>query len=227
MKASLQRSTKENLRKSPCPKLCAQSSSYFRYTQETPRKCRVYNHTKTGVDDIGQMARLYTTKVASTRWPLQVFCNILDFSAINSKIVYKVTKVTKLSRRKLILQIIQELTNFNATINNVKDEEAANEEDEYEEEERLTKRKACQVPQCKKIKLEVLQMQKTCLWKMYCKNRKLKFVSNMSLVKFSLTIIIRVLFSSCFLNYHACTNGKLLLIYVPYLNYHLIMYVIF
>ena len=41
-------------------------------------------------------------------------------------------------------------------------EEAAKEEDEYEEEI-LTRRKACQVRQCKKIKLEVLQMQNNLL----------------------------------------------------------------
>ena len=40
-----------------------------------------------------------------------------------------------LSRRKLILQLIQELTNANATMNDGNGEEAANEDDEYEEEE--------------------------------------------------------------------------------------------
>ena len=98
------------------------------------------------------MARLNTTKVASRRWPLQVSYNILDFAAINAKIVYNETNGTKLSRRKFILHLIQELTNVNATMNDRNGEEAANEKDEYEEEERLTKRKAYQVRQCKNNK---------------------------------------------------------------------------
>ena len=83
---------------------------------------------------------------------LQVFYNILDFAAINAKIVYNETNGTKLSRRKFILKLIQELTNVNATMNDGNDEEAANEEDEYEEEEILTKRKACQVRKFKNNK---------------------------------------------------------------------------
>ena len=89
------------------------------------------------------MARLYTAKVASRRWPLQVFYDILlDFAAINAKIVYNEINGTKISRRKFILQLIQELSNVNATMNDGDGEEAANEE-EYEEGERPTKWKAC------------------------------------------------------------------------------------
>ena len=101
---------------------------------DTPKKLHesfiYYNHTKSGVDNIDQMTRLYTTKVASRRWPLQVFYSILDFEAINAKIVYNETNGTKLSRRKFILQLIQELTHANATMNDRNGEEAANEEDE-------------------------------------------------------------------------------------------------
>ena len=101
------------------------------------------------------MARLYTTKVASRRWPLQVFYYILDFAAINAKNVYNETNGTKLSRIKFILHLIQELTNVNATMNDGNGEEAANEDGEYREEERLTKRKACQVRQCKNNKFNL------------------------------------------------------------------------
>ena len=84
-------------------------------------------------------------KEASRQWPLKVFCKSLNFAAINSKIVYNDTNGTKLSRRKFILQLIQELTNVNATMNDRIGEEADNEEDEYKEEETPTNRKACQV----------------------------------------------------------------------------------
>ena len=89
-----------------------------------------YKHTKSGADNIDQMARLYNTKVASRRWSLQAFYYILDFAAINVKIVYNETNGTKLSRRKFILHLIQELNNVNATMNDGNGEEAANEEDE-------------------------------------------------------------------------------------------------
>ena len=101
------------------------------------------------------MACLYTNKVASRRWALQVFFIILDFAAINAKIVYNEIKGTKISRRKFILQLIQELSNVNATLNDGDGEEAANEKEKYEEGKRLTKRKACQVRQCKNNKSNV------------------------------------------------------------------------
>ena len=41
------------------------------------------------------------------------------------------------------------MTDVNATMKDGNGDEAAKEEDEYEEDERLTKRKACQVRQCK------------------------------------------------------------------------------
>ena len=72
----------------------------------TPKKLpeipTYYNMAKSGVDNINQMARFYTTKVASRRWSLQVFYNILDFAAINAKIVYNETNGTKISLRKFI-----------------------------------------------------------------------------------------------------------------------------
>ena len=41
--------------------------------QKLPENVMYYNHTKSGVDNVDQIARLYTTKVASRRWPLHFF----------------------------------------------------------------------------------------------------------------------------------------------------------
>ena len=62
-------------------------------------------------------------------------------------------------------------------MNDVNGEEAANEEDEYEEGERLTKRKACRVRQTKnnKSNLKCYKGKNIVCVKMYCKSRKLKF----------------------------------------------------
>ena len=43
-----------------------------------------YNANKVGVDCLGQMARLYTTRLASRRWPVAVWVNILDIAAIRT-----------------------------------------------------------------------------------------------------------------------------------------------
>ena len=51
-----------------------------------------YNANKVGVDCFDRMARLYTTRSASRRWPVAVWGNILDIAAINSYVLYK--KVT-------------------------------------------------------------------------------------------------------------------------------------
>ena len=82
--------------------------------------------------------------------------NILDFAAINAKIVYNETNGTKLSLRMFILLLIQELTNVNSTMDDGNDEEAAIEEVEFGEKEKLTKRKACQVRQCKNNKSNLM-----------------------------------------------------------------------
>ena len=124
-------------------------------SKKLPESVVYYNHTTPEVDNIDQMARLYTRKVAYKRWPLQVFYIILDFAAVNAKTVYNETNDTKISLRKFILQLIQELTNVNETMNDGKGEEAPNEEDECEEGERLTKRKACQVRKYKNNKLNL------------------------------------------------------------------------
>ena len=47
-----------------------------------------YNRTKAGVDTMDQMVRTYTTKRKSRRWPMTVFYNILDVSALNSYVIW-------------------------------------------------------------------------------------------------------------------------------------------
>ena len=42
-----------------------------------------YNETKVGVDCADEMIESYTTKFATRRWPVVLFCNLLDFAALN------------------------------------------------------------------------------------------------------------------------------------------------
>lgn len=56
--------------------------------KKLPETVSFYNRTKFGVDVTDQMARKYTVKSGSRRWPLQVFFNILDLAGINCWILY-------------------------------------------------------------------------------------------------------------------------------------------
>ncbi|GBM31335.1 hypothetical protein AVEN_197825-1 [Araneus ventricosus] len=58
------------------------------------------------------MARKYSTKLASRRWPVQGFSNILDSAAINDWVIYKEAFVVKIiKRRDYILNLADELRN--------------------------------------------------------------------------------------------------------------------
>ena len=77
--------------------------------KKLPETIVYYNATKYGVDVLDQMARLYTSKLSSRRWPLQVFYNVLDLAGINSWIVYKEATGLKILRRAFLLKLVIEL----------------------------------------------------------------------------------------------------------------------
>ena len=66
-----------------------------------------YNENKVGVDCFDQMARLYSTRSASRRWPLAVWGNILDIAAINACAIFIKSTGTQISRRDFILELIE------------------------------------------------------------------------------------------------------------------------
>lgn len=47
-----------------------------------------YNSTKGGVDTMDQMVRNYTTKRKTRRWPMALFYNMIDVSALNAYIIW-------------------------------------------------------------------------------------------------------------------------------------------
>ena len=76
--------------------------------REIARNCKLLQK-KVGVDVLVQMARYYTIKTATRRWPVAIFCNILDCICINAYIMFcKVTK-TQISRRDFLLALIKEM----------------------------------------------------------------------------------------------------------------------
>ena len=74
-----------------------------------PETIKFYNSTKFGTDVLDQLARKYTENVASRRWPAQFFDNILDLAAINAHILYKLVIGSKISRRRYLLRLSEEL----------------------------------------------------------------------------------------------------------------------
>lgn len=111
---------------------------------------KFYNATKFGVDVIDQMAKKYSVKAPSRRWPVQVFYNILDLAAINSWILYKKLSQKKISRKKYILDLARELvgqdTHSLITPSTLQPDNSISPEPL---EERSGKRKRCYVQKCK------------------------------------------------------------------------------
>lgn len=52
--------------------------------KKKPEIVEFYNKTKGGVDVVDQMIETYSTKFATRRWPVVIFCNIIDMCAINA-----------------------------------------------------------------------------------------------------------------------------------------------
>ena len=78
-------------------------------SKKKPAIINFYNVNKVGVDVLDQMTRQYSTLSASFRWPLAVWANILDISAINAWIIYKEATRRPISRRNFILELIKAL----------------------------------------------------------------------------------------------------------------------
>ena len=68
-----------------------------------------YIKTKCGVDVADQMARQYSVKAGTHRWPAAVFYNILDLAGINAFVLYKKRTGDKVSRQDFIFKLATEL----------------------------------------------------------------------------------------------------------------------
>ena len=113
-----------------------------------PETIRLYNSTKFGVDVTDQMARKYSVKSKSRRWPLQVFFNILDLAGINAWILYKETTGSLISRQNFLFQLGEEL------ISEYQKEQQPGKEEEPAKaarniSARTSDRKTCQIRYCK------------------------------------------------------------------------------
>ena len=93
------------------------------------------------------MARYHTAKTATRRWPIAMFCNILDCASINAYILCcKVTK-TQISRRDFSLVFIKEICM--PEVHPVGVPEQTSEASQQQISNASRKRKQCQFSACK------------------------------------------------------------------------------
>ena len=88
-----------------------------------PESVEYYNATKFGVDVLDQMARLYTCKVSSRRWPLQVFYNVLDLAGVNAHVLYRHVTNEKIARRTFLINLCEELGGLRESSDSESDED--------------------------------------------------------------------------------------------------------
>lgn len=121
--------------------------------KKIPETIKYYNSTKFGVDVLDQMARFYSTKAGSRRWPVQVFYNVLDLACINAIILYREVTGLKISRREFILQLAIELQKMLVTKNETGSDMDVDLDDNMEtDKSNQSTRKQCQIRYCKNNK---------------------------------------------------------------------------
>ncbi|XP_072558700.1 uncharacterized protein [Paramormyrops kingsleyae] len=76
-----------------------------------PNTITDYNHMKCGVDVLDQMARMYSVRAPTRRWPVAVFYNMLDLAAVNAYVLYKGCTGWKGKRRLFLSLLAKELRN--------------------------------------------------------------------------------------------------------------------
>ena len=79
--------------------------------KQKPNGILFYNKNKISVDCFDQMTRLYTTQSASRCWPLSVKGNILDFAAINAKILFVECTGNRNSRQQFVFELMKNIRN--------------------------------------------------------------------------------------------------------------------
>ncbi|XP_033971282.1 piggyBac transposable element-derived protein 4-like [Trematomus bernacchii] len=78
--------------------------------KKKPETIEYYNHSKVGVDVLDQMARQYSVKGGTRRWPVAVFYNVLDLAAINAWVLYRsCMSQENIPRRDFMLHLAHKL----------------------------------------------------------------------------------------------------------------------
>ena len=68
--------------------------------KKLPEVINFYNMTKGGVDCADQMIETYSSKFATRRWPVALFCNLLDIAALNAYVLFEKLKMDGAGKEK-------------------------------------------------------------------------------------------------------------------------------
>ena len=117
--------------------------------KKKPSTILTYNQTKCGVDSVDQMTRQYSVKAPTRKWPMQVWSNILNLIGINSWILYKnVNKTTKITRRRFLIKLIEEIASMTSENNDVSDDVSNNNIQTKRKIKFTHNKKSCKIKKC-------------------------------------------------------------------------------
>jgi hypothetical protein len=74
-----------------------------------PEVITFYNLTKGGVDVVDRKKKDYSVKRTNNRWPLAIFCGLLDLATVNAQIIYFSNTGVSIPRRKFITNLALEI----------------------------------------------------------------------------------------------------------------------
>lgn len=82
------------------------NGTFGREPKKLPEVIHFYNKTKGGVDCADQMIETFSTKFSTRRWPVLLFCNLLDFAALNAYVLHEKLKfdIERKGKRRLFLK---------------------------------------------------------------------------------------------------------------------------
>ena len=136
--------------------------------KKTRETVKCYNETKYGVDVVDQMARKYTVRTMTRRWPVHSFQNMLDLAAINAWVLYKEINSIKISRRQFLQNLAEELgmsfVKSSTFIQQKKQMQVEISTFNTQQHETAKSKTIVKKPLC----WQMPQMQKIPLWKMHC-----------------------------------------------------------
>ncbi|KAL6473223.1 hypothetical protein MHYP_G00194110 [Metynnis hypsauchen] len=77
--------------------------------KKKPNTVTDYNSLKCGVDVMDQMVRKYTVRSGTRRWPVAVFYNLIDISALNAHVLFQACTGVKERRSDFLVKLAREL----------------------------------------------------------------------------------------------------------------------
>ena len=91
-------------------------------SEKKPEVILYYNSTKNGVDTLDRMVRTYSCKKMTRRWPVALFYNMIDVSAVNAYVIWQQTQnnststISMKKRRAFLIQLGKEVAGIVSSV---------------------------------------------------------------------------------------------------------------